>query len=193
MIEFLNQIDTNLFLFLNSLHHPKLDPIMLIFSYSNVLLFLLLILLLAFGYFYYKKWIIVAFVCCLLAFGVSDRISSGIFKPTFKRLRPCHNQILSSQVYLAGQNCWGGKFGFISSHAANSFTLAMFFWLLFKRKNRWFSLLFLYATIVSYSRIYLAKHYPGDILVGSLLGLLCGYLGYKAFTALRQRYQDQPK
>ena len=192
MIDFLNEIDTSLFLFLNSLHTPWLDFIMLKISYDKYLLFGIIIALSAYGFKHLKKWYLVAFIFCLVGFGLSDRVSSGLFKPHFERLRPCHNPKLADKVHLAGQNCWGGKFGFVSSHASNSFAIAMFFWLLFRKKNKWFYLMFIYAGLVSYSRIYLAKHYPGDILFGGLLGLSCGYIGYKAFTLLRQRFVDQP-
>ena len=191
MIEFLDKVDTSLFLFLNNLHAPWLDTVMLSVSYNKYLFLGIIFFVSIYGVKYFKKWYLIAFLLCLVSFGLSDRISSGLFKPYFERLRPCHNPTLANQVHLAGQNCWGGKFGFVSSHASNSFAIAMFFWLLFRKKNRWFFLMFVYAGLVSYSRIYLAKHYPGDILFGALLGLATGYAGYKLFTLLRQRFADQ--
>lgn len=191
MIEFLNQIDTNIFLFLNSLHHPFIDPIMLHVSYSKLLFLGIVLGLSAYGIYIYRKWFALAFFFCLIAFGASDRISSGFFKPTFERLRPCHNPELAEKVHLAGRKCWGGKFGFISSHASNSFSFAIFFWLLFRKRNKLFALLIPYAGLVSYSRIYLAKHYPGDIFFGALLGLACGYIAFISFDRLRLRYSNQ--
>ena len=190
MISFLNSIDTDFFLYLNSLHSPFFDKIMLTLSYDKFLFLGILIALSVYGILTYKKWYFVAFLFCIVSFGLSDRISSGFFKPTFERLRPCHNPTLASKVHLAGENCWGGKFGFLSSHASNSFALATFFWLLFRRKKI-FTGLFIYAGLVSYSRIYLAKHYPGDILAGALLGISCGIIGYFLFHRLRQRFVDQ--
>ncbi|MBT4793082.1 MAG: phosphatase PAP2 family protein [Halobacteriovoraceae bacterium] len=140
------------------------------------------------GIYYFKQKFFIAFLFCILSFGVSDLVSTRIFKNGFKRLRPCHNPLLSQKVYLAGQNCWGGKYGFVSSHAANTFTVAMFFWLLFRRKNRFIFSLFFYATLVSYSRVYLARHYPGDILVGALLGLSIGYIGFKAYIKIKNHF-----
>ena len=124
-------------------------------------------------------------VFSLIAFGLSDSISSRIFKPGFERLRPCHQQQLEDKVHLAGQNCWGGKFGFVSSHASNTFAIATFFFFVFKFK--WYWLLFVHAGLVSYSRVYLAKHFPGDILFGALLGILIGYLSYKLLSLIWAR------
>lgn len=182
MIEYLNQIDTSVFLFLNGIHSDFFDKLMLIISYNKYLFIILITLLSIFGIKRLKKVYFIAFFFCLIGFGLSDSISTRVFKDGFKRLRPCHNQTLAKKVHLAGQNCWGGKFGFVSSHASNSFSIAMFFWLLFRKNSRKFILLFLYAGIVSYSRIYLAKHYPGDIIFGAGLGLLTGAFSYWLYT-----------
>lgn len=180
MLQALNSIDTTLFLYLNnSLHSAALDPIMLAVSYSKLIIMALVLLLFGLTIYHYKKksWIII--LGSLIAFGASDSISTKVFKDNFKRLRPCHNQQLASKVHLAGKNCGGGKFGFVSSHASNTFCLALFFFLFLRKKVKGLSLLFVYAGIVSYSRIYLARHYPADIFVGALLGLGCAYFIYK--------------
>lgn len=190
MITYLNSLDTKLFLYLNSLHHPLLDNFMLTLSYDYYLFFTLLFIISIYGTITLRKWYPIAFIFCLISFGLSDRISSGFFKPTFERPRPCHNPSLSAKVYLAGKNCGGGIYGFVSSHAANSFSIAMFFFLLFRRKKIFYGL-FIYASLVSYSRIYLARHYPGDIFAGLILGLLCGGVTYFLFNLLRRRFPNQ--
>ena len=190
MIEYFNAIDTKIFLFLNSLHHPALDPIMLFVSDSHIPIALIIFAFLFYGYRKIKKKIFLAFVFILLAVGLSDSISSRIFKPTFERLRPCKQEALKSQVHLAGKKCWGGKYGFISSHAANSFAMALFIFLLFGGFNKTWGMLLPYALLVSYSRIYLGKHFPGDLIVGALLGLLMAYISFKLYRITIRKLTD---
>src|SRR5690554_6303097 len=93
-----------------------------------------------------------------------DQISTNIFKEGFERLRPSHEPSIQELVNLVNGKR-GGKFGFVSSHATNSFGLAVFSLLLFR--YRWYSLFILFwAALNSYSRIYMGVHYPGDILGG---------------------------
>jgi undecaprenyl-diphosphatase len=128
---------------------------------------------------HYKKSFGVLFFFLLVSFGLSDSISTRVFKNKIKRLRPCHEQVLAPKVHLAGRQCWGGKYGFVSSHAANSFSFAMFIWLILRLRHPMTAGLFLYAGLVSYSRIYLARHYPMDIICGGLLGMAISYTVYK--------------
>ena len=196
MINWLNQIDTSLFLFLNSINSPAIDPLMLSLSYSKILMAIIMTSLIIYGCYYLRKKIILALICCIISFGLSDFISTKGFKDNFKRLRPCHQEDLKTKVHLAGKKCWGGKYGFVSSHAANTFSISLFFFLLFGRKKI-FTGLFVYAFLVSYSRVYLARHFPGDIIFGAILGLCCGYLGFQLYKKsltffLKPQSQDQP-
>lgn len=93
------------------------------------------------------------------------------------RLRPCHNPEIASLVHLV-DGC-GGQYGFLSSHATNSFALAWFTGLLYKRHYKYtLSLMLIWAALVSYSRIYVGVHYLGDILCGAILGSTVGILVY---------------
>jgi undecaprenyl-diphosphatase len=157
---------------------------MLALSYNYYLMFALIAILVVFGFYYYKKSFLLAFFFCLISFGLSDSISSKGFKDNFKRLRPCHQKALAPQVHLAGQKCGGGKYGFLSSHASNSFAIAMFFWLLFRKKSKWFALLFVHSSLVAYSRIYLARHFPMDIICGAILGILITYFVFSMYKKL---------
>tara|TARA_Y100001936_G_C16081299_1_gene678062 strand:+ start:2933 stop:3520 length:588 start_codon:yes stop_codon:yes gene_type:complete len=176
------QWDKNLFLQLNGLHAPWLDPIMDWISNSMVPAFIILALTLFYGvkFFNKKKGFILIFFA-ILSVGITDSVSSRILKPGFERLRPCHNPEFLDKFHTVG-NCWGGKFGFVSSHAANTFGIAFFLWLVFRKKNKYFSLLIPYAALVSYTRIYLAKHYPLDLVGGAVLGALSAWLLYFAWS-----------
>lgn len=102
-----------------------------------------------------------------------DQSSVHLFKIPFARLRPCHTPGLAELLHLP-QGC-GGQFGFISSHAANSFALATFLSLILRKT---YGLLFLWAALVAYSRVYLGVHFFSDILAGALWGSLLAYLVY---------------
>lgn len=111
----------------------------------------------------------------LLAVGASDYLASGVFKPHFARPRPCNHQGLNQEVILRklDGNC-GGRYGFASSHAANHFALAMFLSLTmaFSRRSVWPYLLFFWAGCISFAQVYVGVHFPGDVFVGALLGIL---------------------
>jgi undecaprenyl-diphosphatase len=104
----------------------------------------------------------------ILAVIWADQISSSVLKPFVKRLRPSHVAEFKSWIHLP--NGEGGLYGFCSSHAANAFAVACCIFLLTKNKSIGISL-FIWAALVSYSRIYLGVHYPLDVITGAFVGI----------------------
>lgn len=165
--------DKKVFLFLNNLGDTPFDQFWIMISGTFVWIPLYII----FCYFLYKNFKLKSLVYILIfvAIGVtvSDQLA-GVFKYDIARLRPCHDPGL--QGYMRAVKC-GGQFGFYSAHASNTFFLASYLSFLLKDKLKWFPyVIFVWAVVVSYSRIYLGVHFPVDILVGAFVGLLLGGL-----------------
>lgn len=118
-----------------------------------------------------------------LAVLISDQLSSAVFKPYFQRWRPTQDPLIMHLVDVV-HDYRGGRYGFFSAHASNTFSVAVFLSLLFRRRLPCL-LLISWAVLNSYTRIYLGVHYLGDVLVGTLLGLLIGsslYMLYRHYV-----------
>lgn len=176
----LSNIDTELFLFLNGLHTSWLDKVMIVITQMWVWMPLYLLLIYWIAKQYGKRcwWILLAVGVVVLC---SDQLSAHVCKPLFQRLRPCYNPDLQDLIYLP-KGMAGGRFGFVSSHAANTFAVAAFLTPVLRNYRPWLGIvLYLWAFISSYSRIYLGFHYPGDIICGAILGILVGLILWKVF------------
>ena len=190
MLEILNQLDQELLLFLNGFHSPFFDTFMYLISGKLVWAVLYLSILVHIYRTYGWKTGLYLLVAIILVITCCDQMASGILKPTFQRFRPSRSPELENLVHTVN-GYRGGKYGFASSHAANVFGLATFCSLLFR--NRKLSLfLFSWAALVSYSRIYLGVHYPGDIIVGTAIGLFFGYIIYKILPRFKFIKLDNP-
>ena len=181
MIEEILKLDSKLFLYLNNLGTSKFDIFWISLSKieANILMYLFLILL----FFYIQKirpkliYILYLFFVIALMIAITDQ-GANIFKNSFQRLRPCYNESIIDSLRLVKENC-GGKYGFFSAHASNSFSLAIFFGLLFINRISYIIMItIVYASLISYSRIYLGVHYPIDIIFGSFFGIFVGFVMY---------------
>jgi undecaprenyl-diphosphatase len=189
MLELLKNLDQEIFLYLNSLHHPVADFIMYWLS-DKYIWFPFYLAIIIFLIYQYKRKSIYAIVGLALVITACDRFTSGFMKPFFGRLRPCHNPEIQDMVYLIA-GC-GGTHGFASSHAANAFGLATFVWLLLKKDYKYSAWIFLWAALVAYSRIPMGVHYPGDIITGSLVGVVFALIIFKIYETIIIKFVPGP-
>ena len=185
MMEDILELDKNLFLELNSYHNPWLDQVMMFFTSTMAWLPLYLILLYVLVKIYRQQvWLVLLAVALTIL--LADQVTSSFMKPFFARLRPSHDPELSGMVNLVS-DYRGGRFGFASSHAANTFGVATLMWLLLKNYLPWIGLLFIWALGVGYTRIYLGVHYPGDILAGQFVGFLSALASYGVYSLVKNQ------
>ncbi|MFA8434792.1 MAG: phosphatase PAP2 family protein [Marinifilaceae bacterium] len=186
MIDWLIGLDKEIFLFFNGMHSSFGDAFMVMISGKIIWsIFYLGIVIALFKQYGYRKWLII-----LLGIGLTitfcDQFASGLMKPFFQRFRPSHDPTLSDLVHLVNGKR-GGKYGFASSHAANAFGLAMFICSLVRNRIVWVFFMF-WACLVSYSRVYLGVHFPGDIFTGAIVGLILGRLVYLAYAKVEDKW-----
>lgn len=184
-MDFLIDLDTRLFLFLNGLNSPFWDPIMVFVSGRLTWLpFYMVLAFFIFRKFHWRGFWVLLFVAVVVT--VADQSSVQLFKDVFQRLRPCRNPELVDLVKLVNNRC-GGGYSFVSSHATNTFAVAAFLLNVFRVKPFQVLILF-WAALVSYSRVYLGVHYPADILGGAILGLACGYGVWHLMQLVHRRF-----
>ncbi|MGX1929493.1 phosphatase PAP2 family protein [Flagellimonas sp. 2504JD4-2] len=175
MLEELIQWDQEVFLFLNGLGTETWDGFWMFMTRTrnSAPLYALLLYLTyrSFG----LKGTAVVLVSIALLITCTDQLSN-FFKYGIGRLRPCHDPEISGVMRLVKSYC-GGKFGYFSAHAANSFAPATFFALMFHKRVKYIGLLLVvWALTVAYSRIYIGVHYPLDVLTGMLMGIFFGWV-----------------
>lgn len=124
-------------------------------------------------------WWLLLFLCTV---SLTDIVSSKLLKETFERLRPCQDLDFMENVRLLVNRCSGG-YSFTSSHAANHFGMATFFFISLRHLvKKWALLAFLWAAVICYAQVYVGVHYPFDVLGGAFAGLFIGLLTGRFFN-----------
>lgn len=185
-IQQLIELDKRILLALNGSDSLFADGVMMVITSTLIWIPVGIVLL----YIIIKKHTFKEFFLTLCAIALTvvlcDQIASGLCKPLFERLRPTQDPDIMYLVDIVN-GYRGGRYGFISSHAANTFGLCVFLSLLFRRP-RFTVLMFVWALLSSYSRIYLGVHYLGDVLCGALVGCLVGALVYWIYKRVNQNF-----
>ncbi len=177
MIDYLIAIDTDIFLWLHSHHTLYWDNVMKMASSKFVWIPMYVALLFTFCKAYSWRNALTLVILTALAVTLADQVSASIIRPFFERLRPSNLNNPLSQFVQIVDGYRGGKYGFPSCHAANTFAVVTFTSLVFKR-GKYFLFILFWALLNCYSRIYLGVHYPGDILIGMIIGALSGGFCY---------------
>lgn len=168
------EADRKAFYLVNTkLSFSSLDDIMLLVrqAYTWIPLYLFFLL---FFYANCRKYLLPIITLSLITFAFTDFTSASIIKPLIGRLRPCHDSTLQTINNIVA--C-GGLFSMPSSHAANHFGLATFWFNVIKNTlNQQWYWLWVWAFIICYSQVYVGVHYPGDVTMGALLGFLIATL-----------------
>ncbi|MGJ8684520.1 MAG: phosphatase PAP2 family protein [Nonlabens sp.] len=188
-MEDIKQLDWDIMLFLNDWGNDTVDLIFNIITYKYYAIPLYAYLL----YLLYKKLsrreLIIALLTIVVLVAASDQIAM-LFKNTLvQRLRPFREPGLEGLISKVGKS--GGTYGFYSGHASNAMALAVFLWHLLKKSHKTVAiLLFVWAILVAYSRVYLGVHYPGDVLMGMFMGTIIGWLCFKLYGFLVLRFRE---
>ncbi|MCF8380529.1 MAG: phosphatase PAP2 family protein [Bacteroidales bacterium] len=184
MLRLLQVLDEKLILAINGVNSPFMDSLMWWISgkFSWWPLYLILIALIFWKHPWRQSLMILGFVIFLIA--LSDQTSVHLFKNVFQRPRPSHNPALENILHYVN-NYKGGAFGFISSHASNTFSVALFLILIFRNKYLSISLI-IWAILVGYSRIYLGVHYFTDVFAGALWGSFLASITYILYLKIKR-------
>lgn len=189
MIDTLASLDEQILLLINGHHTAFLDELMTLvtgkFIWIPLYLFLIDMLYKKLG----AKYTLLTLIAVGLAIFMADQICASLIRPYVGRMRPTNPDNPIYPLITIVEGYARGGYGWPSCHAANTFALATLLSIVFRSKA-FTGCIFFWAVLVSYSRIYLGVHYPGDIICGALIGSFLGYLSIAITTRL---YIELPK
>tara|TARA_B110000008_G_scaffold156728_1_gene157621 strand:- start:608 stop:1183 length:576 start_codon:yes stop_codon:yes gene_type:complete len=169
MLEYLIKIDKLIFTFFNTtISNPVFDVFFPIITNQDIWIFPILVGVIVLSIKGGRRGRICS-MTLIVGIILADYTSAQILKPFFQRLRPSHELIDEIRLLVSR----GGKYGFVSSHAANMYVAATILGYFYSQYKKIF---FTIAALVAYSRVYVGVHYPGDILFGGLLGYGLGWM-----------------
>lgn len=185
MLDYLLHLDREVFLFLNNLGSEQWDGLWLFITKQiNWIPVFLFFLYLVFKQYGWRHTLLILGMMALLIL-ITDQTTNQLFKYRFERLRPGSDPSLDGLMRAVKTS---NTFSFISGHASNSMAACFFLFTVLKSRYKYIGFMFLWPLIFAYSRIYLGLHYPGDILVGYIWGILMSLLVLKLYVKLRDKY-----
>lgn len=180
--------DKELFMFLNSKNVEWLNSTMLFLSaYSSWILVCLTVII----FVIYKDRLLGLRAAFFLLLGLGiNSLTNNLIKLLFMRPRPGHEPLLQDIIHQLEDA--GTHYSFFSAHSSNSICLALFTTLYFR--NKYYGIIiFTWALVVAYSRIYVGKHYPLDVICGILFGIFTGWFAYWMYDSYCKRKGYLPK